>query len=112
MPFTNELIVTKEMLVRKITYMVALVCTYTLAYSASTLSQVEPTQEQISWVDRVTGPFGALFLSLVGLWIAYKIIWALQQKNQNYVAQIEQLHRELIADKDRQIEELKRKLDK
>lgn len=61
------------------------------------------TQTNFNWINDITGPFGALVLSVMGLYIFAKAI-------QYLVKLIINQNNERLAEKDRQIADLEQKI--
>jgi uncharacterized membrane protein YjfL (UPF0719 family) len=83
-----------------------------LGFVYSIKQAVTNTTEGRSWVELITGQAGAIVLALVFLWVSWKIIQYLVKKNDESHAKHEQLYKELLAMKEKEIEDLKQQLRK
>lgn len=59
------------------------------------------------WWSMVLGPIGTLVLALTVLIILLRFFYTLQKKSDQQQKRIEELHREVVAEKDKQIDWLK-----
>lgn len=76
------------------------------------IEPIETASDSKGWVDMITGQAGAIVLALVFLYISWLIIKYLVKKNDLAHEKQENLYKELLLMKQKEIEELKRELKK
>lgn len=82
--------------------------------TVGSLMSIGASLQQIKGMDmssELLGPLGALALSIVVLYIAIQAIKALVSRNDRLAKEHQRLYERMVEEKNKEIEELKRKLE-